>query len=212
MNVTDACVFPIPHGDSSARRLAADARALGFDSMILPGHPGFSSGDFRAIRGKILRCRNASQLSAAIRKTEQDTVVLVEAGDNSFNRAALSMRGVHVLRNIQATDKRAFDHVAARIASGRPVGIDIDLYPVIHLRGAQRQRVLERYRDIVRLQKRFGFMVTLSSGAVSVLDLRSPDELAALCTLFGMEWEAAVAALASIGRIIAPPSAVVVVQ
>ena len=36
MKITDACVVPYPLGDSSAKRLALEARSLGFDSIVAP--------------------------------------------------------------------------------------------------------------------------------------------------------------------------------
>ena len=34
MKITDAAVFPYPCGDTSVRRLALEARSLGFDSLV----------------------------------------------------------------------------------------------------------------------------------------------------------------------------------
>jgi ribonuclease P/MRP protein subunit RPP1 len=212
MNTTDACVFPYPNGDSSARRMAMEARELGYDSMIAIGQPGFRIEGFQVFRGEVLQCRTASQLASALRQGKaSDAITLVNAGDSIFNRAAVGMKRVRILRNIHATDRNSFDHVTARIASERSIGIDLDLHPVIKLRGGQRQRVLERYRDIVRLHERIGFEIVLSSNAASILDLRSPDELIGLCSLFGMDEAGAEHALSSSGRLLAPREAVRVV-
>ncbi len=34
MKITDACVYPYPCGDSSVRRMALEARTLGFDGIV----------------------------------------------------------------------------------------------------------------------------------------------------------------------------------
>ncbi len=42
MKITDACVYPYPCGDSSVRRMALEARSLGFDRLVAAG---VSSGE-----------------------------------------------------------------------------------------------------------------------------------------------------------------------
>ncbi len=42
MKITDACVYPYPFGDSSVRRMALEARSLGFDRLVAAG---VSSGE-----------------------------------------------------------------------------------------------------------------------------------------------------------------------
>jgi len=138
-------------------------------------------------------------------------VVLVEGGDLSFNRGVLSIRGIHILRQIHRTPRNAFDHIAARMAAERSVAIDIDLQPLVQGRGSVRQRALQRYADILRLQRHFRFPLTVSSSARSILDLRSPRECAALCSLFGMQESEVRAALSTVGRLLSPRGAVRVV-
>ena len=54
-------------------------------------------------------------------------------------------------------------------------------------RGIARQRAIHRYRDILVLEQRFEFPVTLSSYARSYLDLRAVREITGLCSLIGMD-------------------------
>ncbi len=46
MKITDACVYPYPFGDSSVRRMALEAKALGFDRLVAADTP---SGEFYGI-------------------------------------------------------------------------------------------------------------------------------------------------------------------
>ena len=39
MKITDACVYPYPCGDSSVRRMALEAKALGFDRLVANDTP-----------------------------------------------------------------------------------------------------------------------------------------------------------------------------
>jgi ribonuclease P/MRP protein subunit RPP1 len=188
MKITDACVYPYPSGDSSVRRMALEARYLGFDRLVAPG---ISSGEFFGIEvshGILLRDTPLKDLISRIRQEKNNaTVVSVQAGDNGFNRAVIGIKGVHILRGIQSADKTAFDHVAARMAADNRVAVDVDLSPLICGRGITRQRAIHRYRDILVLERRFEFPITLSSHARSILEMRAVREIAGLCSLIGMD-------------------------
>jgi ribonuclease P/MRP protein subunit RPP1 len=135
---------------------------------------------------------------------ETDAVISVMAGDAGFNRAAIGLKGMHILRGIHASDKTSFDHVSAKMAADNNVAVDIDLSTIIATRGIARQRAIARYRDILVLEERFEFPLTLSTYARSVLDLRAVREMAGLCSLLDMDIADAGRALAGVGRAITP--------
>jgi ribonuclease P/MRP protein subunit RPP1 len=94
---------------------------------------------------------------------------------------------VDVLRHVHRAPNGAFTHVTARLAADHGVAIELDLQPLIQLRGWPRQRVLQSHAGVLRLQRKYGFGCTLATNARSILDQRSPREMAALAGLFGME-------------------------
>jgi ribonuclease P/MRP protein subunit RPP1 len=188
MMATDTCVHPYPEGNTTLRRMALEAGELGFDSLVAPGTQESVYFGVRIIPCAIIDEPDARKVSARIRKPGTEGALhMVNARDNGYNRAVVAMRGVQVLRHLHKTQKNSFDHITARDAANRGVAIDIDFYPVIHATGPARQKVLQRYRDIIVLWHRYGFPLTLSSNAYSVLDLRSTDEISLLCELIGME-------------------------
>jgi ribonuclease P/MRP protein subunit RPP1 len=210
---TDACIHPYPAGNSSARRMAIEAGELGFGGIVIPGaEPGeyhgvriipaiiISETDIRKVAGQIRKCGNGGNL------------VLADAGDNGFNRAILTQKGVHVVRRIHRTPRNAFDHVCARLAGENGIAVDIDLSPLLQEKGVIRQKVLSRYNDLMRLHSRYSFPLTVSSNASSILELRSPDEIRLLCTLFGMDKEDTSRALQTVGTLLAPAGPVTVVS
>ena len=134
-------------------------------------------------------------------------VISVQAGDAGFNRAVVGLRGVHILRGIHAADKNGFDHVTAKMAADNRVAIDIDLSALIAARGIARQRALQRYRDVMVLQNRFGFPLTVSSNARSVLDLRATREVSGLLSLLDMDLPVIERALNGVAEVTTPLSA-----
>jgi ribonuclease P/MRP protein subunit RPP1 len=188
MKITDACVYPFPYGDSSVRRMALEARSLGFDRLVAAG---VSSGGHYGIEisnGVLIRDTMMKDLISRVRQERNsNAVVSVQAGDNGFNRSVTGVKGVHILRGIQSADKTAFDHITAKMAADNRVAVDIDLSPLISGRGVIRQRAIHRYRDILLLERRFEFPITLSSHARSILEMRAVREISGLCSLLDMD-------------------------
>ncbi|MCX6682062.1 MAG: ribonuclease P [Methanoregula sp.] len=213
MMITDACICPRPRGDSSVRRMALEAHELGFDSLVAIDAPTCEYAGVSVMSGVLVRGAFAQEILPRVKRCKgTDTVVIVEAGDSGFNRAVLAMRGVHVLCGVHLTDRYGFDHVAAKIAADSGIAIDISLAPIIHERGATRQRALDRYLDIVMLQRRFEFPLVLSTHARSVLEMRSVREISALASLVGLDVGDVKQALGNAGRLCSPEPAVQVIQ
>ena len=131
----------------------------------------------------------------------------VQAGDNGFNRSVFNIKGVHILRGLHSADKSAFDHVAAEYTQLITVSQSISICRscfsgvVIH--------VSVQYNgtgDILVLERRYEFPLTLSSHARSILDLRPVREITGLCSLIGMESSDVEAAFSGVDIITAPPN------
>ena len=207
MKITDACVYPYPCGDSSVRRMALEAKALGFDRLVAADTP---SGEFYGIEiypGILIRDSTVKDLISCIKRERNNkAVVSVQAGDNGFNRSAINLKGVHILRGLHSADKNAFDHVAAKMAADNRVAIDLDLSPLISGRGFTRQRAMPRYRDILVLERRYEFPLTISSHARSILDMRAVREITGLCSLVGMDTPDVEMAFFGVDIITTPPN------
>jgi len=207
MKITDACVYPYPCGDSSVRRMALEAKALGFDRLVAADTP---SGEFYGIEiypGILIRDSTVKDLISCIKRERNNkAVVSVQAGDNGFNRSAINLKGVHILRGLHSADKNAFDHVAAKMAADNRVAIDLDLSPLISGRGFTRQRAMHRYRDILVLERRYEFPLTISSHARSILDMRAVREITGLCSLVGMDTPDVEMAFFGVDIITTPPN------
>ncbi|HOB18396.1 MAG TPA: RNase P subunit p30 family protein [Candidatus Methanoculleus thermohydrogenotrophicum] len=207
MKTTDASVCPYPAGDSTLARMALEAAELGFDSIVAVGeNRSHQLHGLEVLQGSVISATSQKEIIRQVRKpaVRDADVIFVNAGDITFNRAAVSVKEVHVIRNIHATRRNAFDHVAARSAAEHETALDISLVPIIQYRGIKRQRALQRYADILALQRRYGFLLTISSGARSILEQRSVREVRDLCALFGMTGAEVNEALSSIGRLIEP--------
>ncbi|MEI6293622.1 MAG: RNase P subunit p30 family protein [Methanomicrobiales archaeon] len=212
MIATDATVFPSPLGNTSLRRMVIETRELGFDSIVAIGQQGWETDGFSVIGGTLVR---ETQVKAVINAARANSpgkgLIVVNAGNNSFNRAIIQIKGVHVIRHLHKTEKNSFDHIIARMSAENHVAIDIDLRPLVLSRGVWRQRTIQRYKDIIGLCERFEFPLTLSSNARSVVELKSVREMVNLATLVGLEETGAKEALSTIKGLLIPAGPVQVV-
>ncbi|MDH5267331.1 MAG: hypothetical protein OEW62_06585 [Candidatus Bathyarchaeota archaeon] len=123
-------------------------------------------------------------------------IVSVTCNSKSVARQAAKDRRVDLL-SFPATNlrKRFFDYAEAELASKALSSLEIDMAPLLSLKGFSRIRLLSRLRKEVVIAKRFGVPVILSSGAKDPYLMRSPYDYAALATLFDMPQEPALCAL-----------------
>ncbi|MCK9581447.1 MAG: ribonuclease P [Methanoregula sp.] len=207
MKITDAAVFPYPKGDTSVRRFALEAGALGFDSLVAIDTPSATYGDVEVRSGIIFHDIPVRDIVNHMKRYRgTDAVISVKAGDAGFNRAVIGVKGIHVLRSIHMADKKGFDHVSAKMAADNNVAVDIDLSVLTLARGIARQRAIARYRDVLVLEQRFEFPLTLSTYARSVLDLRAVREFTGLCSLLDMDISSVEKSLAGVGAVLTPPA------
>jgi ribonuclease P/MRP protein subunit RPP1 len=209
MPLIDGCIHPYPAGDSSLRRMAIEARELGFDQVVATGG---SAGVPGVLRGAVISAGTVKEVISALQAIPRgEAVVMVNAGDLAFNRAVIGIRGVRVLRGVHRSPREAFNHVAAREAEVKGVAVELDLSPLVEGRGLPRQKVISRYRELLQLHRRYRFPFTLASNARSILAQKSVRDMALLAGLFGMEEPEVTGALSSLDSILAgrPPVQVV---
>ena len=210
MPLIDGCIHPYPEGDSSLRRMALEARELGFDQVVATGTTGDVPG---VLRATVISAPSVKEVISALQGIPRgDGVVMVASGDLAFNRGVIGLRGVRVLKGIHRSPRGAFNHVAAREAEAKGVAVELDLSPLIEGRGIQRQRVIARYRELLDLHRRYGFSFTLASNARSILGQRSVRDLGFLARVFGMEEGEVTGALSSLDSILSGHSPVQVVR
>lgn len=88
-----------------------------------------------------------------------------------------------------------FDHAEAELASNSAAGLEIDMQPLLSLRGFARIRLLAVLRREVATAKSLKVPIIWSSGATDLHFLRKPGDMAYLGMLFGLDLPLALEAL-----------------
>ena len=139
--------------------------------------------------------KNPHHLRQMIRRYRtQVSVLAVHGGNEKINRAALESQDVDIL----AHPSKSLNHVLMRLAAENRVAIEFNLDSMIKVRGRVRVQALTDFRHNLKLARKYGAPVILSSNAQSIYDLRAPREMIALATIFGMTVDEAIEALSTV--------------
>jgi len=114
-------------------------------------------------------------------------VISVVCTSKAVARQAAKDRRVDLLSFPAMSSRgRFFDRAEAQLASQALSSLEVDVAPLLSLKGFSRIRLLSSLRKEVAIAKKFGVPVAVSSGATNVHFMRGPCDCAALASLFGM--------------------------
>jgi ribonuclease P/MRP protein subunit RPP1 len=162
------------------------------------------------LRGIFIDRLNERSFFEAIRNSPSGCVVMVNVGENNFNRTAIASKGVHLLTGITDLPKGGFDHIVAKMAADYNTGVVFDLSRIINPKS--RKIALSRYAEVLLLQRKYRFPFIVASGTNTIFGFRNPNEIIALCSLFGMTRSEVCAALNGLDVVLFPPQLVMVVD
>ncbi|MDU9376822.1 hypothetical protein McpSp1_14550 [Methanocorpusculaceae archaeon Sp1] len=211
--ITDACVFANQDQAATVRRLLLTGKSCGLSRMVIcgtaPDVPDSYAG-VEVLRGRVVGKQNGKTFLDTMKKIPKGVVVMVYVGENSFNRTAITTKGVHLLTGIADLPKGGFDHIVAKMAADHTTGVVIDLSRIIDAKG--RRTALLRYAEILLLHRKFRFPLVIASGADTIFGIRNVEETLALCSLFGMTRAETYAALNGLDAVLSPPRPVRIVE
>ncbi len=186
-----------------ARRMIFKASELGYRLIAIPVPPSPSLAEkyVQQLRGicqekavdfasrlnlKPKTPRELLQLLRRFRRKFEIIAVICES--KALARQAAKDHRVDLL-NFPFTDphRRFFDEAEAELASNSQASLEIEIKPLLTLKGPARIRLFSALQKEVATAKSFQVPIVISSGATSELLLRKPLEMAALTTLFDLD-------------------------
>jgi ribonuclease P/MRP protein subunit RPP1 len=192
----DFNVHLIPESQDSLIIFASEAKRYGYSGIAVVNSKldeaenillGFS------IHSAIEISCKPSKIRDEIKKYRGSAEILIaRGGDEEFNRAAVETAGLDIL-----LQPAKFNHVLAKAAYDNSIGIGFNLGSLIRLRGEVRIRELKMMRMNLKYARKYGLAMLLTCTPSSRYDIRSPREMAALASLFGMTEEEAVGAMSA---------------
>ena len=138
-----------------------------------------------------ISCKNPEDLRKKVQKSRKKAdIIMVRGGDLKVNRAACEDRRVDILSQpYRSRRDTGINHVLARKAKENNVAIELNLKNFLKTNLRYRYRVINQFKHIVELQRKFKFPLIITSNANSKFDLRTPQDIFALSNCFGMTFE-----------------------
>lgn len=191
----DLHVHSRPEGMDAPDKLVSVAKRYGYAGIAIANHSDYWNEFSGAISGVEIVATSATELKKKIGEYRPKVeVLLVHGGDAKINRSAVEDPRVDVLAHPVGRDYE-FNHILAKLAAKNDVAIEFNMDALIHLRGNPRIRILSGFQHNLKLARKYGASMILTSNAKSCYDLRAPREMIAMTSLFGMSEKEAIQAL-----------------
>jgi len=204
-----------PSSDHELDRMIRFARNSGFNGVAVTSYDAASETlrtlsdklDFQLIHRVDLRPRRPRELTASLRRLRRRfELIAVECLSKSVARQAAKDHRVDVLffpASPSARSKVWFDRHEAVLASGANCSYEINMSDILSLGPAAGAKLLAIMRREVENAMKYEVPMVLSSGADSLLFMRTPRELAAMLDLMDVDEEKGLEMISSIpGRIV----------
>jgi len=193
-------------GKSSPSQIAKMASYLGYKAVGLADFNTsnlnllndikelFKSYNIDLISRVDLEVESPRKLKSILRRIRRKVeVISVYCKNLSIARLAARDRRVDIL-NFSVKDWRRnfFDKSEALLAINGESALEVNLIDLIKVKSpGERIQAIRILRDNIKVAKRYGVPIIISSGATSIFEMRAPRELAALATILGLtEFEA----------------------
>jgi ribonuclease P/MRP protein subunit RPP1 len=146
-----------------------------------------------------IRAKNKSELKNALGNSQEFDYIVINGGDEHINRLAVSDKRVDILAHPAAGRKDpGIDPFVAKQARKNGVAIEVNLRNLILTKGNHRINALKNVARNLKLSRKYGFDIIVTTGAKSRFELRSGDGVFQLLKLLGFEESEGEAAMVSV--------------
>lgn len=180
-------------------RMVRAASELGYRFVGVPLPPRAPRSEIRRLQeicngvgvGLITRLdlkpERPSELLRELRRLRRRfEVVSVMCASKAVARQAAKDRRVDLLSFPTDPRRRFFDRAEAELASGSLASLEVEMAPLLMLRGGPRIRLLSSLRSEVDIARQRGVPIVVSSGVTDEYLLRTPHDYAALASVFDL--------------------------
>jgi ribonuclease P/MRP protein subunit RPP1 len=164
---------------------------------INPENSTKKENPIKTYKGVFISARNPESMRQKVKKSRKNAdVIMVRGGDQKINRAACEDPQVDILSAPYLKRRDCgINHVMAKKAALNEVAVELNIKYLTKTNSYLHYKVLSHFREIIKLKRKYGFPLIITSDAESIYGLHTPQDLIALSGCFGMDREEAEAAL-----------------
>jgi len=150
------------------------------------------------ISGLVAKPKNKEELKRILDEYRKRVEIIAVAGGNyEINRAASEDSRVDILYHPElGRNDSGLDHICVKAASENNVAIEINFNEILQSRN--RPKILTFMRRNVKLCKKYGTNIIITSGAKNKWEMRAPRELASIGYILGMDLKTAIDSVSTI--------------
>lgn len=161
------------------------AKTLGFSGLcfLTSGVIEKNKTGLDLAHGMLIKVRKSKDIKkTAIKNRKNFEIIAVRGIDEEMNRFAVETPEVDML---MPAEKTRIDHVMAKIAKKNNVSITFEFTHLLEFSRTERGKVFHTMKENARLVRKYKVPFVITSGALTLWDLRSPSELSAFAKLLG---------------------------
>lgn len=132
--------------------------------------------------------KNQNELYKLSKKyRDKSKFIAVLGGDLGINRAACENRQIDILSRPYRNNRSCgINQVLAKEAVRNDVAIELCFNDILSSYLSYRAKIMGHFREIIKLHNKFDFPLIITSGASSILDIRSPRDILAVFKYLGI--------------------------
>jgi len=174
-------------GVDTPSRMRYQAQKLGIGIGLCDGGSG---------EGAVIKAESTKGLLMELKGSrDRGGYTIVDCTNEKVAKAALTKRGVDLISLPGAGGGWTLDAVAARKAKEMGVAVEVNLYGLIRSYRMQRARTITGIKACLKLKRKYGFEVVVTTGACSRYGLRKGEQVFELLRLLDFTDEEARAAM-----------------
>lgn len=187
-------------GENSIEEIVEFARKLGLSGIGIARYfPGVIDelpkyDDIDIISCIVLKPSNAQDLNElALKARKRCEVLMVHGGDYDINRAACENPLIDVLCHPELGRRDSgLDHICVKAAADNNVAIELNFREILETYKKNKIYMLSSMSKNIKLCKKYGTDMIISTGAVTKWGMRSGRELAAVSSILGVDLSEAI--------------------
>jgi len=131
--------------------------------------------------------RSVQDLTYILRRTRYKfEIISVTCVSKPVSRQAAKDRRVDLISYRPYSRDRFFDTSTAKFASEALAAFEVNMAPLLSEKGIRRAKIISNLRREVRTARKFNLRIVISSGSTNEYSIRTPQDFAALSTLFDL--------------------------
>jgi ribonuclease P/MRP protein subunit RPP1 len=130
---------------------------------------------------------SVQDLNYILRRTRYKfEIISVTCVSKPVSRQAAKDRRVDLISYRPYSRERFFDMSTAKFASKALAAFEVNMAPLLFEKGIRRAKIISNLRREVRTARKFNLRIVISSGSTNEYSIRTPQDFAALSTLFDL--------------------------